>query len=212
MRFAVMEYTNSVKGDWPMFGLEWNPQVSVRDMLVLIGFVLTIVGLLLTAIQLRRNAEAQKAGFLLEFTERYFGDSAVRRFFYQIDYNQIELDFPEGEPPLMRRSIPSRGGTDQEWKEDWFLLSAEERWLDSLLYTFDVVGHMLKNGVITLDEADIIGFQVSRVLRNASVERYLKWLDKENEWENRSERAHHGARYLAEALEKKHEKERQKRL
>jgi hypothetical protein len=195
-----------------MFGLEWNPQVNVGDILTLTGFVLTIVGLFFTGIQLRRNTAAQKARFLLEFTERYFSDSAVRRFFYQVDYNQIELDFSDRERPLMTRPVPSLDGTVQEWKTDYFLLSDEERCLDSLLYTFDVIGRMLKERVITLEEVDIIGFQALQVLRNLSVKNYLEWLDEEHENAGRTERAHDGARYLVETLERKQEKERRKRL
>ena len=159
-----------------MSSLQWNPEIGVGDLLTLLGFTFTIASLIFAGLQLRRNMATQRAQFLLDFTERYFSDSDVRKFFYKIDYGEFKLDFNQ------------------------FIGSDEERWLDSLLYTFDVIGRMIKMRVVSVEEVDIIGFQASRVLRNPEVKEYLKWLDGEHRGEGRSKRAHDDARYLVETL------------
>lgn len=159
-----------------MFSLQWNSEISIGDILTIVGFIFTIISLVFAGVQLRRNTSVQRAQFLLDITERYFRDSEIRKFFYDLDYRNFTLDFQK------------------------FIGSDEERWLDSLLYTFDVIGQMVKTGVVTREEVDVIGFQASRVLRNPEVQKYLEWLDGEHKREGRTERAHDDARFLAETL------------
>lgn len=159
-----------------MTGLQWNPEVTFGDILTVVGFAFTILSLIFAAREVRRNTLAQRTQFLLDFTERYFSDNDVRKFFYKIDYNKFQFDLDE------------------------FICSDEERWLDSLLYTFDVIGRMVRTGAVTLDEVSIIAFQASRVLRSPEVEKYLRWLDKEHAQEGRPGAAHSDARYLMQAI------------
>jgi len=159
-----------------MSGLLWYPEISIGDLLTLVGFVFAVVSLIFAGVQLRRNTAIQRAQFLLDITDRYFRDSDVRRFFYKLDYRQFKLDFKH------------------------FIGSDEERWLDSLLYTFDIIGRMVKMKVVTREEVDVIAFQASRVLRNPEVQKYLQWLDGEYQREGRTERAHDDARFLAKTL------------
>jgi len=159
-----------------MSNLLWNPEFTFGDILTLAGFIFTIASLILAAREVRRNTTAQRTQFLLDFTERYFADNDVRKFFYKIDYNKFKFDVKE------------------------LVGSDEERWLDSLLYTFDLIGRMVRTGAVTLDEVSIIAFQASRVLGNPEVEKYLDWLDKEHAHEGRRVPAHSDARYLRRAI------------
>jgi hypothetical protein len=157
-----------------VISLQWNPEVTFGDALTIVGFVFTILTLVFTALEIRRNTLAQRIKFLLDLTERYFSDTAVRKFFYKVDYRQFRFD------------------------EDTFTGTDEERWLDSLLYTFDLIGFMVRTKAVRLDEVRIIAFQASRVLNNDEVKKYLLWLDEEHAREGQPERAHDDARYLIE--------------
>lgn len=153
----------------------WNPDIRIGDVLTLFGFTLTAISLFFAGVSLRRNAKVQRAQFLLNITDRYFSDSDVRKFFYRLNYNQFEFDLQK------------------------FLDSDEERWLDSLLYTFDIIGRVVRMGVLTIKEVEIIAFQASRVLENPEVKKYLDWLDKDYQ-AIVARKAHQDARSLAENL------------
>jgi hypothetical protein len=159
-----------------MLGLAWNPELKVGDILILFGFIFTIAGLIFTVREIGRNTRVQRAQFLLEITERYFGDPEVRKFYYKIDYDQFKFD------------------------REKFLGTDEERWLDSLIYTFDIIGYLLRIGVLSKEEVSILAFQASQVLRNSEVIKYLKWLDDEYKGLDRPTPAHSDARYLAQIV------------
>ena len=116
---------------------------------------------------------------MLDITERYFSNEEVRKFYYKLDYNQFD------------------------WTEKTFVGSDEERWLDHLVYTFDLVGQLVRMGAVTKKEVEILAFQASRVLNNVSVKKYLRWLDGEYKSEGRPTPAHADARYLVETLSQK---------
>ena len=156
----------------------WNPEVSTGDILTVIGFVFTTVGLLYTAGELRRNTINQRMQFLLEIAERYFADTAARNLFYQIDYGKYRFELEK------------------------FVGSDDERLLDGMLYNFDLIGRLVKTNTVSIDEVSILAFQASRVLRNSEVRKYLAWLDGEYRSEGRVQAAHMDARYLMMALEK----------
>ena len=116
-----------------MFPLQWKSEIGVGDILTFLGFLAAAGGLVFTAVQLRLGTRVQRAQFLLDTTERYFADTDVRRLYYDIDYNKFSLAFVGGEPNAFQR------GTNTPKP---FIGSDEERWLDNLLYTFDVIGRV----------------------------------------------------------------------
>src|SRR5437763_14663984 len=103
---------------------------------ILTAFVPSI-GILFAYLELRRNTHIQRGQFLLGATERYFAESEARRLFYDIDYNRFKLTFVEGNPVTVERGD---GGAKP------FMQSEEERSLDNLLYTFDVIGRLVALG------------------------------------------------------------------
>jgi hypothetical protein len=154
--------------------LQWDPKVDLGNILTAAGFILTAATVLFAAITLRASVRVRRAEYLLKLTERYFKDAEVRKSYYKVDWGDWRL---EG-------SIGSGGN--------------EERWLDSLLYSFDSfdeIGHVLRLGVLNESDARLFAFQASRVLQNEHVSNYLKMLDDDYRKEGLSE-AHSGARYL----------------
>jgi len=96
-----------------MFGLE------SKDLLTLIGLVLTTIGLFFAGFQIRQNTKLQRARFIMDTIELYFSDEDVRKAFYAIDYNEFHFDV------------------------DHFVLSEQEPDIDRLLYTLDVIGRIV---------------------------------------------------------------------
>lgn len=153
-----------------MWYLQWKPEFDLGDVLTFFGLIATTIGLGFTAWQLRSATLVQRAQFLLETTERYFADESVRKLYYDIDYNKFELRFVNGQPTDVRRG-------SQEFKQ--FFLSDEERLLDSLLYTFDVIARVAELKTMKESEARLFAFQAARVFKNKHVAAYLEWLDNE---------------------------------
>jgi len=151
--------------------VRWDPDFGLGDIITALGFLAAAVGLWFTARQLRENTKVRRAQFLLDATDRYFSDTEVRKLYYDIDYEEFKIEFDaQGEPSTFTR----RGSEPQR-----FVGSAEERYLDSLLYTFDSIGRIAEIGALDRSEAQLFAFQANRVFHDASVGRLLKWLDQE---------------------------------
>ncbi len=121
----------------------------------------------------------------MELTERYFADNDVRRFYYKLE--------EEGD----RRFI---------YDPKKFAGSPEERWLDQLLYTFDVIGWVVRTKSLTPAEAEMFAFQAKQVLENEEVKKYLAWLNEAYASKGRPVPAHKDARYLVESFQKRRSK------
>lgn len=170
--------------------LRWSPDVDAGDIITALGFLAAAVGLLFTSLQLRESTKVRRAQFLLNATGRYFADAEVRKLYYDIDYGRFTIAFDaRGEPSTFTRS----GGQPKP-----FVGSDEERYLDSLLYTFDSIGRMVEIGALDIAEAGLFKFQARRVFGNPSVERLLKWLDGERARFGGEIPTHRAGRALAE--------------
>lgn len=156
----------------------WNPELGWEQIFTLFGFIAAVISLIFAAREVRRNTLAQRAGFLLTLTERYFADNEIRKFYYQIDYHHFIFDLKS------------------------FVGSDEERWLDTLLYTFDVIGSLVRMNGVTINEVKIFAFQASRVLNNPEVKKYLAWLDEQYRREGKAYIAHEDARFLIARLQR----------
>jgi len=172
-------------------------EVHVGDLAEILTALITAVGIFLAYFELRRNTRIQRAQFLLETTERYFGESEARRLFYDIDYNSFKLQFVNGTPSTVQRG-------EEDPKP--FLGSDEERWLDSLLYTFDVIGRMVELKSLNVREADIFAFQAKRVLGNHYVKAYVDWVNEERVKENIRIPAHQAAYRLVSRFDKRQDR------
>jgi hypothetical protein len=171
-----------------------NSQLGAGDWADIITALVASVGILLAYLELRRNTRVQRGQFLMDVTERYFADSEARRLFYDIDYNQFEIHFIGGRPATVVRG-------NQEGHP--FIGSEEERSLDNLLYTFDVIGRLVELDSLSMKEAEIFAFQAKRVLRNESVQQYAEWVNGERARIKVKAKAHQAAFRLAAQFEER---------
>jgi len=153
-----------------VFDLQWSREVNLGNVLTFIGLAATALGLTFTARQLRNGVRVQRAQFLLQTTERYFKDADVRKLYYDIDYGAFELRFVNDEPREFRRN-------GQDFRP--LFGSDEERLLDALLYTFDVIARVVELGAMSEGDSRVFAFQAARVFRDKYVAAYLQWLDRE---------------------------------
>ena len=154
----------------------WKPEVGVGDIITTLSVIVTAVGVWFAYDQLRRGVRQEHAQFLMGLTERYFADNDVRKFYYELENGKFVF-----EPAT-------------------FAGSEQERWLDHLIYTFDVIGWAVKTNSLTPSEAEIFAFQASQVLKNDEVVKYLAWLDDEYARQGRPVPAHKDAKDLVETL------------
>ena len=177
-----------------------NEQLGAGDWADIITALVTSVGIMLAYWELRRNTRVQRGQFLMGATERYFAESDARRLFYDIDYEVFKINFIDGVPVTV-----TRGGQEDVEEERVlpFIGSEEERSLDNLLYTFDVIGRLVELGSMSIREAEIFAFQAKRVLRNESVQKYVEWVNSERDRFHVKARAHLAAFKLAAQFEER---------
>lgn len=151
--------------------------------------IIAAVGFFFAVLELRRSTKNQRAQFLLDTTQRYFGDENVRKLYYELDYREIYIVFKNNEPTEILRPT---------WPAQPFIPSDEERCLDLLLYTLDTIGRVFELGTLTQKEAEIFSFQARRVLSHPSVADYVKWVSDARKTFGGAAPAFYGAYVLAE--------------
>src|SRR4051794_30752160 len=110
---------------------DWT--VNIGTVVTAVGFAATVIGLILTAKQMARNGKTQRAQFILSVINNLFSDNEERKFFYKVDYEQFQF------------SRSSEG-------LKVFKGSDDERHLDSLLYRYDSIGHMVRMKIIEMSD------------------------------------------------------------
>jgi hypothetical protein len=85
-----------------------------------------------------------------------------------------------------------------------FFGSDEERLLDALLYTFDVIARVVELGAMSEGESRVFAFQAARVFRDKYVVVYLQWLDRERTRFGGDVPSHKSARDLVDRIAKVH--------
>jgi hypothetical protein len=158
------------------------------------GAIVAALGFFFALLQLRSSTKVQRSQFLLDATQRYFGDVEVRQLYYDIDYEKFSLVFENGEPSKVIRGDDS---------PVCFKRSEHERNLDALLYSLDTIGRIYKMGVLKRKDAEIFAFQARRVLENSEVKKYLEWIDQEREKFDGERPPHQAARLLSKLAKKR---------
>lgn len=171
--------------------MRWNPEITIGNFLTFAGLIATAIGLLFTAWQLKNGIRIQRAQFLLQTSERYFKDADIRKLYYDIDYDRLEFRFSNGEPNEFSRN-------NQNFKP--FFGSEEERFLDTLLYTFDVIARVAEIQAMSEKESQLYAFQAARVFRNKHIVHYLGWLDNERERFGGEVPSHNAARIFVNKI------------
>jgi hypothetical protein len=101
------------------------------------------------------ESKALKARFAFDINQAFFQSDSEREFFYKIEHEQFLFD------PLK------------------FPQSDDERSLDRILYRLSLVGKLLRDGVLSLDDVQFMKYVAKSVLTNRAVLDYLAWLKNE---------------------------------
>jgi hypothetical protein len=138
-----------------------------------IGFLGTIIGLVFAALQVRKNTQIQRARFLVDLANRDLDKDGAWALFFKIEGGHFAISSMES-----------------------FDESREAVALDALLYHFELVGRLVKMGVLSLAEAEFYKYEINTVLKNAQVLGYLEW----SQTRNREKELYPNARSLASNL------------
>ena len=163
-----------------------STEVTLGNLISVLGFIATAIGLFLAIKQMRRNLKIQKSNVILKITDELFQDNEQRQFFYKIDYEKFEFNLDK---------LESFKGSD------------DERRLDSLLYKYDAISKLIRMALIDVEDIEFLLFEIVQVMHNKEVKKYIKWLDGEFEEHgvvknNKRKRPHDDVRWLIEELEK----------
>jgi hypothetical protein len=136
--------------DWLELGKSIAPLATIGSMVV------GVTGIVIAATSLRAALRTNRAKFVYDLTESFLKDTELKQFWYRLDYDKI---------------------SDRAWTFSLsnFRHSTEERLVDTLLYKFVVVGHMLKNKSISLDDIEGLFTICRQTFRNSSVQEYLRF-------------------------------------
>lgn len=168
--------------------MTFDTTITVDTIVQIIGFALAIIGIRFTYKQMEETSRVNRVKFIYDLTNDLFSDDKIREFFYKIDYEKFEFKL-------------------EDKKIEKFKGSNEERWLDAILYRYDVIGRMVRTETIPLNDIEYVLFEIIQVYKNKDVNNYLKWLDGEFDThgklgKNKRKRAHDDFRWLAEQVEK----------
>lgn len=141
-----------------MSGSEWT------SLLTIVGLLLTFASVTFAARELRQSRRSNQAEFLFNIMTWYLNDSALRDFFYKLDYNIWKFDASK----LTDDNESASPSGPNEWAS-----------LDKMLFVFDLLGNLVEENHVSSRNLSIISFEASRVLHNPEIERYLVWLDNE---------------------------------
>ncbi|MFX0556939.1 hypothetical protein ACOCEA_09075 [Maribacter sp. CXY002] len=138
---------------------------------------------------MKESSRVNRVRFIYDLTNDLFADDKIREFFYKIDYEKFEFEFDD-------KKIEKFKGSD------------EERWLDTILYRYDVIGRMVRTETMPLKDIEYILFEIIQVYKNKDVRNYLKWLDGEFDThgklgKSKRKRAHDDFRWLAEKIQER---------
>jgi hypothetical protein len=72
--------------------LVWNPEISMGNVILGSLLVLTIVGLIMNYIQMRKSLVQKRAEFLITLARDYLLDPDLIELYYEIDYERFRFD------------------------------------------------------------------------------------------------------------------------
>jgi hypothetical protein len=141
-------------------------QVSVSDLVASLVGILSLIAIYFAYLQLRTGQRTQRTQLVIRLYQEFIGDIDRRKFFYRLDYTSAT----------------------NAWKfsaED-FPHSAEEVYIDKLLYYMSFVGSLARKGDLTKVDLSWLTSECRILLENDQVKLYLKWLRSEDQIPNHS--------------------------
>ena len=134
--------------------LEWNPELSMGNVILGSLLVLTFFGLIMNYVQMRKSLVQKRAEFLITLARDYLLDPDLIELYYEIDYERFKYD----ESVLQ---------TDKEKK------------LDKLLYIYENIARMYVMDNINKSDIKYFAYRFIRVYQNEEVKKYVAFL---NDW------------------------------
>lgn len=120
----------------------------------ILGWVVGAVGVTVSVRSFWSNVRTAKAKFVTDLTESFL-EKELHGFWYRLDYSK----HPKG----WRFNLAN------------FRMSDDERLLDTLLYKFAVVGHMLKTNAIAAADIEVLIPMCRQTFENEEVRKYLRF-------------------------------------
>ncbi len=151
-------------------------QANLSGLLNLVITALTALGVILAFKELRRGILFQRANLMMEFTNKFYGNECISNAFYAIEWDLLR--YPE------------------------FLGRGEEleRCVDYLLVYLDVVGELVKRGVVKARDTSLLWYEAWRVYMSKEIQKYLAFLDKWYSDQGIERRPFDGFRWLVEEI------------
>jgi hypothetical protein len=136
--------------------------------------IFAAIGLLLTFYQSRRTNAQARAGLVAACLKGFAEDEEIQRAFYAIEYSEFKYD-------------------------DEFHKSEREREVDKLLRHFSNIALAWQAGLLTTRDVRPIQYYVLRVLRDAEIRNYLKFIA---EWSKQQALGEHPYAVLSQLSER----------
>lgn len=196
-----------------MLGLQWSSELTLGDVTTFLAFLVASVSVYFLAKQLKANvkqaeasvdqakasvdqakasvkqaeasvqqareaAAVQRGRFLLDVVNRYFDDPGMRRLYQKLDKGEFRFNL-----------VDYVGSDDAEA-------------VSRMLYTFDTMAHLVNLGVLSLEDVAIMGFRITRTLKDPEILEVLAWMDAGggSQGRGRGAHSHQPARMLADQL------------
>ena len=128
--------------------------ISIGDIINIFLLMLTVVGLVFTAIELQQTKKINRASLVKELYLQLYDDQELREMFFKIEWSDFS--------PSDRLKL---GGTE------------EERKADKLLSFFEVICNMYYRGVLTKEDMETFDYEMRRVYSHPAVKEYLQFLE-----------------------------------
>jgi hypothetical protein len=120
--------------------------------------ILGIAGLVGAAVAFDRTqieARALRSRFAFDLTRTFFQDNGERDFFYKVEHETFVFD------------------------AEIFLHSEDEKNLDKILYKLSLIGKMLRDKTLEIDDIKFVRHIARSVIGDPQVQKYLAWLKKQ---------------------------------
>lgn len=139
-----------------LLGLQWSTQVTLGDVLTVVGLLggsLSLVFVYLqvraSAVQAQHAATAQRGRFLLDVINRYFDDSEMLRLYSLIDSDKFVFD------PATYVGSPDAAAVSRT------------------LYYFDALGFLVNQHLISLEDVAILRYRIDAFFESPQIEEVL---------------------------------------
>lgn len=158
--------------------MNFNPVVSLGDVITIIGLLIGLLGLAFAIRQLKLSALTVRGDFLWRIFSEFFTNKNISDAFYQqFEYQKFKY-IPGEFHGVDKVEIP----------------------VDCILKYFDSIGKLVRTGILEMDDIDIVRYEIIRCYKNEELHEYLKFLDGWYEKNHIGRKPYEDFRWLAEHI------------